>query len=188
MTKGMDCRAPIAMTANKAFTLIELLVVVVIIGILAAIALPKYQLASEKARAVQGITAAKTMGEAVRRYYLINGEYPTKFDALDISFNITDITSYGDGTTEKGKLHNDFDVYINYFRGAHSVLLDRMSDYNYRYTLVYCPQDGSMWCGAYVSALSNEKNERALCQALGGKLEDSLPNGCMTARIYNYRL
>ena len=49
---------------NNAFTLIELLVVVLIIGILAAIALPQYELAVEKSRAAEAFSILKTIQEA----------------------------------------------------------------------------------------------------------------------------
>ena len=60
---------------KKAFTLIELLVVVLIIGILAAIALPKYELAVEKSRLAEALTMASSLQKAIDVYVLENG-YP----------------------------------------------------------------------------------------------------------------
>ena len=56
------------------FTLIELLVVVLIIGILAAVALPQYQKAVEKSRMIQGITLISEAEKAVDAFLL---ESPT---------------------------------------------------------------------------------------------------------------
>jgi len=66
----------------KAFTLIELLVVVLIIGILAAVALPQYQKAVEKSRGAQALTVLNSMSQAVQAYYMASGTYPTSFDEL----------------------------------------------------------------------------------------------------------
>lgn len=55
------------------FTLIELLVVVLIIGILAAIALPQYQKAVEKARVAEAITILNDMDKAQRLCILEHG-------------------------------------------------------------------------------------------------------------------
>ena len=72
------------MKNTQAFTLIELLVVVLIIGILAAVALPQYQKAVEKSKATQALTLLKSVGQATATYYMANGEAPKSFDELDV--------------------------------------------------------------------------------------------------------
>ena len=70
---------------KKAFTLIELLVVVLIIGILAAIAVPQYQKAVDKSRAMELVVASKAIADEQQAYYMANGVYAEQAE---------DITSY----------------------------------------------------------------------------------------------
>jgi prepilin-type N-terminal cleavage/methylation domain-containing protein len=82
---------------KKAFTLIEMLVVVVIIGILAAIALPQYQKAVEKARATEALINLKALREAWDRYNLTYGTTATTIAQLtdfDIKINIDNSSNY----------------------------------------------------------------------------------------------
>ncbi len=66
------------------FTLLELLVVVLIIGILAAIALPQYKKAVEKSKATQALTLLQALYQSATVYQLNTGNWPTSIEELDI--------------------------------------------------------------------------------------------------------
>lgn len=82
---------------KKGFTLIELLVVVLIIGILAAVAVPQYQWAVERARTTEAFAVLRSLKDAQERYYMANGAYAPSIDELDVkAANTSDWQFYTD--------------------------------------------------------------------------------------------
>ena len=70
---------------KNAFTLIELLVVVLIIGILAAVALPQYEKAVEKSRSAEALILLKHLHEAGKLYLMSNpGAHNVSFEDLGV--------------------------------------------------------------------------------------------------------
>ena len=110
---------------NAGFTLIELLVVVLIIGILAAVALPQYQKAVEKSRAAQALSLLKSFAQAFQSYYMANGEYPTTFDQLDLEMNWTGTEKWGSRASDT-RSNGEWSLQIIDDSGNHGVYVGRL--------------------------------------------------------------
>jgi prepilin-type N-terminal cleavage/methylation domain-containing protein len=74
------------------FTLIELLVVIIIIGILAAIALPSFMAQTQKARFAEAKSYLGAINRVQQAYYMEKGAFATIINQLSIG--ITDSSSY----------------------------------------------------------------------------------------------
>jgi type IV pilus assembly protein PilA len=96
---------------RKGFTLIELLIVVVIIGILAAIAIPKFANTKGKAYKTAMISDLRNLVTAEEAFFSDSGKYSNTFDSLHVKFapstNVNVAPSAGAGYWYATATHNN---------------------------------------------------------------------------------
>ena len=72
---------------RKGFTLVELAVVVVIIGVLAAFAVPRFLASVERSKAAEAFNYLSAVQSAQERYHARQGVYATDLATLDIKLS-----------------------------------------------------------------------------------------------------
>ena len=142
------------------FTLIELLVVVLIIGILAAMALPQYFKAVERSRMTEAVTLMDSIVKAQRRKFMQTNRYAETFEGLDVSpKGATGWHYYTKGDPQTGAGGNGFDIVLQFsgigFRYG-AVTAYRKFDgstvhasLQYQYNLQRSYQSDNVTCGGY---------------------------------------
>ena len=143
---------------KQAFTLIELLVVVLIIGLLAAVALPQYQVFVAKSKYMQVMLLGDAITRAEVVYKLANGVYTDNLDELDIEipgYNST--TKYARGT--------EYDCHVNIT--YKEVYCNAVSYPQLRYHVYFNGNERSCWVGKKNDSYSSVLEQ--VCKSVTGK-------------------
>ena len=168
------------------FTLIELLVVVLIIGILAAMAMPQYFKAVERSRMTEAVTLMDSIVKSQRRKFLQTNHYTDEFRALDVSPKGATGRTYntkGDPTTGEGGNGFIIELFARDFNDA-SLIAHRMYDgdifsdsLQYQYYLERYYQNDNVTCHGYNPA------GRELCADFCGIDNTSWSSCCNNGRV-----
>ena len=159
------------MNNKKAFTLIELLVVVLIIGILAAVALPQYRVAVGKAKIMRLVPMMRSIEKAQLAYRLANGKYSTNFSELDI-----DIPAGGNVNTAANYVtYADFKCQIKV--SGSSLACGEGIDSSEHKLHLELYHDTTMFCWAY------NETDKAICKSICQKNPTPQDNGFSVCRF-----
>ena len=169
---------------NAGFTLIELLVVVLIMGILAAVALPQYEKAVEKSRGAQALSVLHSFMQAYQAYYLANGVYPSSFDQLDIDMkgwtgrerwnaSAPEVRSNGEWSLQLLLAHDTTTLYMGRLKGPY-----KGGGFGYLVANVYGIDNGVILCLERTgNGVVFTKNPGDYCEKLFRASPDAIGSG-----------
>ena len=152
------------MIDKKAFTLIELLVVVLIIGILAAIALPKYERAVMKSRYAGLMPLAKSVKQAQEEMLMSRGKYAT--DLTDLAVQVP-----GTPSATGNSITNEDGVKIELYNGEGDYDFVKASKEGLNNTYVmYFDHSGNFPKEIHCEAKKDDPRAIQLCKSYGPQI------------------
>lgn len=143
--------------ANKGFTLIELLVVILIIGVLAAVALPQYNNAVEKARMIEAVVMVEKIAEAQERYYIIYNHFLHDINELDIDIEGEDTLYSANGSNVPAKQGLYFVLAASNASGPQNKIAVANRNPQAKKYAISINKDGVRYCAIFSQATEYQK-------------------------------
>lgn len=150
---------------NKGFTLLELLVVALIIGILAAIAVPQYKLTVDKTTFTKYQSLVSSLRDAYNEYVIIHGTGTQNFSDLSFTLPSNFKKSYNGWYYNCSSSHDMFCCISKEREDQNPNILCGKKEFAYIEILFNKQLEPKKWHFCY--ALTNNTRANRLCKSIG---------------------